>query len=140
MLGEALAAAEAAYLAYISEVDAILRLESPVEGIKDFTNTSYGDQRTGELSAFLSSQLRSTGSTLVDSISLAEYSQRGTPETISIYTCTDVSGTRLYNAAGEDVTPPDRDTRVPVMISLEAHSSGRVLVSGDQLWTGENFC
>ena len=105
---------------------------------RDFLRT-LGLVRIDELAAFVSSGLRSTGRTTFDTVSLAEYAESEQPPRISMYACVDVSGTRLINSAGVDVTPADRDSRVPVLLSFEG-GPGSVLVSGSQLWSGDNFC
>ncbi|MFC5788554.1 hypothetical protein ACFPPE_01660 [Agromyces tardus] len=136
---EALAAAVAAHEAYLAMNDAIISDGGGTERILAYTTPEYGAQRIDELAAFVSSGLRSTGRTTFDTVSLAEYAESEQPPRISMYACVDVSGTRLINSAGVDVTPADRDSRVPVLLSFEG-GPGSVLVSGSQLWSGDNFC
>lgn len=136
---EALAAAVAAYERHLAVTARILAGDIDVEQIRDATAPGYGDERVRELKSFIESGLRASGSTTVDTPSLIERNDTGGQAVISIYACQDVSATRLLNSAGQDVTPADRDERVPLVLEFRG-SSAAILVSGNQLWSGDNFC
>ncbi|GAA1058472.1 hypothetical protein GCM10017608_26130 [Agromyces luteolus] len=136
---EALAAAVAAYEAHLAATAGILSGEQPVDAIREVSSREYGEQRVSELTAFLDSGLRASGSIAIDSTSLVETYVEDDGTAVSIYACQDVSGTTLLNADGKDVTPPDRDERVPLVLQFR-ESSGALKVSGNELWSGDDFC
>ena len=136
---EALAAAVAAYEKYLRVSEEIARGTAVAERILSVSTEEYGVARVSELTAFTESGLRLEGSYAFDTTSLVERSGEDSIELVRMYACQDVSGTRLINAEGADVTPADRDTRVPLVVSVELDvDSG--LVAGSELWSGQNFC
>lgn len=136
---EALAAAVAAYEKYLRVSEEIAQGTAVAERILSVSAEDYGAARVSELTAFTESGLRLEGSYAFDTTSLVERSSADSSELVRMYACQDVSGTRLINAEGADVTPADRDTRVPLVISVELGvNSG--LIAGSELWSGQNFC
>lgn len=136
---EALAAAVAAYEQHLAITAQILAGDIEVERIREATAPGYGDERVRELESFIESGLRASGSTTIDTPSLIERHEAGGLAIVSIYACQDVSATRLLNSAGQDVTPGDREDRVPLVLEFRG-SSAAILVSGNQLWSGDDFC
>lgn len=136
---EALAAAVTAYERHLSVTREILAGTVQVDEIREVTAPNYSDERVGELKSFVESGLRASGSTKIDTPSLIERSESADEVVVSIYACQDVSATRLMNSSGEDITPVDRDVRVPLVLEFRGTSSA-ILLSGNQLWSGDDFC
>ncbi|WP_430647483.1 hypothetical protein [Agromyces sp. GXS1127] len=136
---EALEAAVAAYEAHLATTAAILADEVEVDAIRHVSSPEYGEQRVSELTAFLDSGLRASGDVVIDTTSLIERHSTEDEAVVSIYACQDVSGTVLSNSEGEDVTPSDRDDRVPLVLEFRG-ASNDLRLSGNELWSGDNFC
>lgn len=136
---EALAAAVAAYELHLSVTGEILAGTAQVEQVREVTAPNYRDERVDELTSFVDSGLRATGDTTIDTASLIERLDSVGETIVSIYACQDVSATRLLNSSGEDITPPDRDVRVPLVLEFRGETSA-ILLSGNQLWSGDDFC
>jgi hypothetical protein len=135
---EALAAAVAAYQAYLALSDSITAGGGVSAGrIREVTSEAFGEVSENDFSAFHDAGLRTTGSTTVDSARLVEVDE--SINEVSIYACQDVSDVRLFNSAGADVTPTDRDNRVPLVISTTVENS-KLVVDGNQVWSGDDFC
>ncbi|MRX44551.1 hypothetical protein [Agromyces kandeliae] len=136
---EALAAAVAAYEEHLQSTANILSGQLPAGVIRDSSSGPYGEQRASELEAFLGSGLRATGVTTIDSAALIETHVDAGETVVSIYACQDVSATVLLNSEGKNVTPASRDERVPLVLEFRGTSTN-IKVSGNELWSGENFC
>ncbi|WP_157427566.1 hypothetical protein [Agromyces salentinus] len=137
---EALAAAEKAYEAY-----EYLSLEIgqdgsfDVERILPLVTEKYAAEVIEGFEAFREAGLRTTGRNVIDSVSLVETNNQSGD--VSIYLCRDVSGTAVINSANEDVTPADRDLRMPMVAKLTFDpESEALLVDGSELWPGDDFC
>ena len=142
---EALAAAEEAYGEYLGVLDEIFydggakpdRLAT-VATDKLVQLQSDGFSRTAQKG------WHSVGSTAFDSAILQSYTSNpgeGDP-LISMYLCVDVSGLDVLDADGSSVVSPDRPARSPFQVTLEVRDSASpdLLVSGDEPWTGSDFC
>lgn len=135
---EALAAAVAAYEAYLAMSDSITADGGAnPERIHSVTSDAFGEKSEADFTAFHKAGLRSTGSTRVDSARLLEIDDSN--QTVSIYACQDVSDIRLFNSVGSDVTPAERDDRVPLVIDTTLDDSA-LTVDGNQVWSGDDFC
>jgi len=140
---EALAAAEAAYESYRAES---ARISS--EGGRDpervvpYVSDRYASIVVAEFVALEESGLHMEGSTAIDSLRLAEWSSQDHMASVSIYLCRDVSGARVVNSAGADVTPADRQDRIPLVAFLISSTTrpDSLVVDGVEQWSGDNFC
>lgn len=136
---EALAAAVAAYSAHLEMTAAILEGSVAPEQIAEVSWGSYGRQRVEELNAFLGAGLRTSGSGSIDNTSLLQRSESAGEAHVAIYACQDVSAVRLFNTSGADVTPSDRDDRVPLVLEFRGNAE-QLLVSRNEQWSGDDFC
>ncbi|WP_134450415.1 hypothetical protein [Cryobacterium luteum] len=143
---EALAAAKAAYANYAALSDDVMR-SAPAP--KDFTKVSasvseaYLPQVVQALDSFSTAGHIGKGASSFDSIALIRYSDSpyGLAE-VEVYMCSDVSGLRLLDASGADVTPAQRIDRVPLQVRFVSSvgSPSTLLVDKEDVWSGRDFC
>jgi hypothetical protein len=139
---EALAAAEAAY----EEFEAMsLQIASESgaypERVEALVTPDYAAELHPEFAKYAELGIRAAGDVSLDTFSLVEHSQSTEGTEVAIYVCRDVSGVRVLDSTGSDVTPADRDDRTPLVASLLAADSNRtLLVDGVELWSGDDFC
>ena len=57
-----------------------------------------------------------------------------------VYVCLDVSGARILDSAGEDVTPTDRADEVTLEVEFVAESEDQILVNRSELWANRLTC
>lgn len=137
---EALAAAVAAYEAYLDAEQQITQSDdTDTELIRAVTTSEYADELIEQYDAIRQSSLRLEGRGQLDSARLAEHSSDGSATFVSVYACSDVSGVRVIDESGSDVTPQRAD-RVPVLIEFEQKGDELLLVAGSDKWPGEDFC
>lgn len=139
---EALAAAVAAYERFEVVSGDIAADGGDNSGrIEEVATERYSPQLREEFDQYRVNGLRIEGSSTVDSFRLAEHSQSAGSAEVSIYLCRDVSGVRVLDSAGADVTPEGRDARTPLTVVLVSASvDGELLVDEIELWPGEDFC
>jgi hypothetical protein len=140
---EAAAAAELAYRNYIDVSDQIARDGGAnVERLKPFVTPSFYLQVVEEFSFFSKNGAQSSGSTGMDSFKIQSLQLVENRLGIVAYVCLDVTENLLINAAGADVTPIGRASRVPleILITVDPAKANLVLLSGSDVWTGINFC
>lgn len=58
---------------------------------------------------------------------------------IQIYACSDLSGARLIDGGGNDVTP-EREEQVPLMLTFSIERPDSVLLSKSDLWDRPGVC
>ena len=73
---------------------------------------------------------RFSGTANVDSWELQFFD----PPTLAAYACYDVSGVRVLDESGVDVTPADRASRATLQVTFEMRDLG-FLVAGSELWS-----
>jgi hypothetical protein len=140
---EALAAATEAYARYLA-VSGTITSETgqSSERIADFVSNDFLTESMDDFAWFSNSQVRSVGAVTFKQATLQSYTQTGGSVTVVLYLCQDVSGVRLFDVSGLDVTPADRADVLPLEVELE---SGRaaptvLVVSRANVWAGEPFC
>ncbi|WP_438853848.1 hypothetical protein [Agromyces sp. M3QZ16-3] len=134
---EALAAAVEAYEAYLAVSDSITSdLGVDSTRIREVATPEFADFSEDDFAAFRDAGLRTEGSSTVDSPKLATSSSNR----VTFYACQDVSAVRLFNGSDEDVTPADRETRVALVINAVASHGDALLIDGNEVWSGDNFC
>jgi hypothetical protein len=140
---EALAAAEAAYGAYLEASDAITAKngEDP-DTITPLVHPDYLEEVLEGLVDLRDNKLHSSGAIHFDSVTLQQYEDDlANPATISIYACADASDARLLNERDEDVTPIDRANRIPLEIYFETQDRlPKLLIKSSDFWSGADFC
>lgn len=133
---EALAAAQAAYSEYLSVSDQIARDGGAnPERLKPFVSADQYGMELNSFKAYSSEGLRSDGEMSFDTFHKA--GQSGSD--YSVYLCLDSSQSRVLNAGGEDVTPLERVNRWPMFVTFSEKSS-KLVVTGSETWSGQNFC
>ena len=140
---EALVAAEAAYRAY-SAASSVIAQDGGAgpDRINSTVTAEYAAKLHEEFQALRDSGLAMSGETQVDSVSIVESYIDHPRARVSIYLCRDVTGVRVLDSAGSDVTPPNRENRIPSQVFLVSTSEGSntLLVNGVDRWSGANFC
>lgn len=140
---EALAAAVQAYEKYrAASAEISMDGGKDADRITPFVTSAFGETEIEEYRALEEAGLRMIGTTSVDTISFASRSEANGGAAVSFYFCRDVSDARAVNADGEDVTPPDRDERVPLQAFLVSSDEAPALlvVDGVDQWAGDDFC
>lgn len=140
---EALAAAVAAYEAYAAASQQITDEggEGP-DRIDPFVTPSFAETVHAEFADFREAGNHYRGTITADTESLVEWYQSGNSASASIYLCRDVSRVRVFDPEDKDITPPDRQERVPtqVFVLSKTDSPTTLLVDGIEKWSGDNFC
>jgi hypothetical protein len=140
----ALAAAKKAFVGYVAASDAIGNDggKNP-ERIGVWVTPSRLKSEIIVFDSFAKTGNRLTGSSKLANFKLQQISQLSRGRVLlSAYVCDDVSGSRLLNAAGADVTPNTRQDVIPFQVTLKNASpnSTRLLVDGSGPWAGTDFC
>lgn len=132
---EALAAAEAAYAAYLAALDRAFSSHEP-GGLEAVASDNALSEAVESVNSFRDRMLFATGASSADSFSLVQTSSDGY---IEMYACLDVSRTDLLDSSGASVVPPNRPARFPMQVLLNWVGNSLV-VSEAEVWAGENFC
>lgn len=139
---EALAAAEAAYEAYSSMVNAIANDGNQgAERIRDVVTNAYAGQIEKMFNDLTQRGLTIDGNTQVDSFRLVESAEMDGRAEVTILLCSDVTGSRILDASGIDVTPanrPNRSALQAIVVSSDG-DSGRLIVDKEDPWSGD-YC
>ncbi|MGW9629121.1 hypothetical protein ACWGST_00285 [Agromyces sp. NPDC055520] len=140
---EALAAAVEAYEAYREVSDTILiQGGEEADRIDTVVTTEFAPKLHEEYAAIEDLGLSSSGPSSFDTTSLVEWRTVDGVAEVSIYLCRDVSGSRVIDANGTDVTPaqrPDRIASQAFMVSAPGEPA-LLIVSGVNAWSGDDFC
>lgn len=138
---EALAAATAAYSAYLAMSDQIAQ-----EGGRNperMRQVASGQALRAELDGFREFSLagaRSVGSTTARGHRLQRV-EAGAQAAILIYVCDDVSGVDVRDAAGRSLVAPNRPSVTPFEVRLvSASPNGDLVVDSKTVWEGTDFC
>ena len=136
---EALAAATAAYAAYLAMSDLIAADGGAnPERLEPFVTADWLQREVKVFTNLGSRGLSQTGSTLFTNATVQQYSQ----DSVAIYVCTDSTETRVRDSAGADLTPADRETQTSLEVTFEVISTAPVQLrlDGNEPWSGESFC
>lgn len=140
---QALAAAVAAYEAYLA-VDREIAADFgvPTDRIKSVATPEYAKTLIDQYEDVRAAGLVFEGETSVDTSKLIEWGQADGETYVRFYVCSDVSRVRVLDAGGADVTPADRDDRLPLIVTTTTSEvAGPILVlNGSEAWTGSDFC
>lgn len=140
---EALAAAVEAYEAY-TEMSAEIGANggTGAERIEKVVGPELASEFVAEFQLFREAGLTTSGASRVFGATLAERSEESGSASVSAYFCRDVTATRVINAQGEDVTPPDR----PAVSAVLAHFASRdedassLIVEDVETWDAASLC
>lgn len=141
---EALAAAEAVYSDYQSQLDEIAA--NGGEGLGELVDTATPeviDVQEPGFDMLTAESIVGTGEKLVASFevqSIDLFAKEGSP-VVSAYVCRDISQTDLIDANGRSVVEDDRVTLVALEVTFDFEPSlQRLIVSKDEVWSGPSFC
>lgn len=143
---EALAAAEAAYSAYTqgsNEFAASPKNRNGSDKFGELVSQRYLPEVTASLNSFAESGNVGRGAVSFDTVSLLSFSELSPGHVeVSLYLCADVSGLRVLDAKGVDVTAIDRSERTPTQVAFvsSVENASKLLVDREDTWTGRNFC
>ena len=132
---EALAAAQAAYANYLEVSDQIAR-EGGVnpERLKDVVTDDMYLNEKSTLDSYVEKNIVMQGKTLFDT----SHIQSVTDHAVTMYLCLDTSQAGLSNLEGSVIG--NTTNRWPLLVTMSADSSGKLLLSDSQTWSGTNFC
>jgi hypothetical protein len=142
---EALAAAEAAYKAYLKVSDEILKDggKNP-ERLLSVATQKILDE---ELPGFAEARKRKwhgTGGTTVSKITVESYSPTapGGFGVIAVYACVDVSEVGFVDSRGKSVVSPERPdvTAFEATFDYQSSNPAGLILAREDLWQGKSFC
>lgn len=140
---EALAAAEKAYAAYLRVSDEIA--QDGGRGADRFDSVVTKQWMSKEKAAALQlaqSGRHQVGSTLHSPLKLQQVDADASGVNVVAYSCLDLTGTRILNASGMDVTPSTRQLQLSVQVSFRSSATAPslLLVDSNEPWSGSSFC
>lgn len=134
---EALAAAEEAYAAYLAVSDAVSgdggKHPERLEGYMTAEELDRAVERFSDLAA---SGRHTQGSTVFRSSTLQHWDDME----VAMYLCLDVSGVRVLDAQGTDVTPIDRPDHIPLEVTFRVEAPTALLLESSDVWEGAEIC
>jgi hypothetical protein len=136
---EALAAAEEAYAAYRRMSDQIsAEGGADPERIAPFvTELRLTDELRG-FTTLREAGLRIEGEASFEVLTVQRYEELGGDAEVAFYACSDLSGSRVIDENGDDVTPPDRQDRLMLEVVLRTLEGELPLrLESDNVWPGE---
>ena len=141
---EALAAATEAYAAFQSAVDAEFMREGKSELDELAIDPALTEARA-DIEAFHSEGKTQTGSVVVRAAKLESRSpgSAGLPpdSSIRVYVCLDVSAVNVLDRSGQSTVKADRPVAYPFVVTAAwSQAQNALVVEGDEVWEGENFC
>lgn len=141
---DALAAAEAAYAAYVAVSDRVAQAGG--DGSQDFASVVTPDWLEHEVDSAATlkkSGLHQVGESEVLSFALQQLDQsQVSSASVTTYVCIGLHDVRYLDAAGSDKTPASRPDAVPLEVSFESQKGkpDSLLVAGNDPWAGDDFC
>ena len=138
---EALAAAEAAYANYLEVSDQIARDGGAnPERLKGLVSDALYSEQLSAYKELQSSGIHAGGSTAMDHFRIQNFSNLASGGTFTTYVCLDVSSNPVLDSQGSDVTPNNRQSRIPLSIGFVGEGSKSLIINSSEVWTGTNFC
>jgi len=140
---DALAAAEVAYGEYLKASDAITAKDgADPNTIGEYVHSEYLPEVLESFEDLRTDHLHSQGRLGFDGMTLQQYTDDlSNPATISVYVCVVATNARLLDEDDEDVTPVERDDRVPLEVTFQTEErQPSLLIRSSDLWTGADFC
>ena len=132
---EALAAAQAAYANYLEVSDQIARDGGAnPERLKDVVTADMYLSEKSTMDSYVEKNIFMQGNTLFDT----SHIQSVTDHAVTMYLCLDTSQAGLSNLEGPVIG--NTSDRWPLLVTMSADSSGTLLLSDSQTWSGTNFC
>ncbi|MCU1530188.1 MAG: hypothetical protein JWP75_3951, partial [Frondihabitans sp.] len=137
---EALAAATAAYAAYVRVSDQILMDGgADPDRIKQVAGPVVAKEETRGYKKFVELHFRTIGATTFDSAKLQSFSPTSTngKSVVTSYLCVDASKVDVLNEQNDSVVSPERPDRVGFEVHFDTKSSDSrtLIVSSKEVWT-----
>ena len=139
----ALKAAEKAFARYLAASDEVAQKGGVDLGpIKSWVTPAQLVRETSEYAYYTDHKIHSSGSSTITNTVLEAYTSSGRAARVSAYFCVDVSGVRILDTTGADVTSADRPSKTPLEVTLQsaATHSKRLLVDSSSQWSGSGVC
>ena len=141
---DALAAATAAYAAYVAASDTITSSGgNEPERIAPFVSKEQLPKELKGFEIFSTNGYSTAGKSKFDKVSLQRYSDGSSdPLEVVIYVCSDASGVRLLDQTGADITPSSRVDRRAFEVAFR-HESGKneqLVLTRSEPWTDSDVC
>src|SRR5690606_16416469 len=99
-------------------------------------------EQVGQFEPYSDRSLRVSGESSFDEMTLQQLTE--TPPSgaeIGVYLCLDVSGVKVIDESGSDVTPSNRINRIPLEVGFEiTNKNPNLLMNRSETWHGTNFC
>ena len=139
---EALAAATAAYEEYLAVSNAVTGdPQSSIAQLESKTTPTYFESVSDSVSQLREQGLKSSGTTEIAKVALQQHSESESEVLVVLYLCLDVSGTRLIDSGGNDVTPVDRRDLVPLEVTFVSEVSvPNLLLDESEVWPEGAIC
>lgn len=139
---EALEAATAAYEEYLA-VSYRIASQPPfsLESLKPLTTDEYFAREAEFFESLESASWQVVGSPLVTSATLQQwYLDPDLGAVVAVYLCLDVSGARVLDTEGADVTPPERPNQTGLEVEFVEGPMGALLLNRSEAWSGDSVC
>lgn len=136
---DALAAATAAYAAYLAMSDQITAEGGAnPERIAPYVTSAQLSREVAAFSSFLTKKEATEGRTRFDSVALEDFRD----QQVSIYLCVDFTGIQLVGTNGIEGSSAPEPVRTPLEVSMVRSSSYSIplLIERSEVWSGRNYC
>lgn len=120
---EAFAAAEETYRAYVDALNAERSKVQPARGSRDYLTGAALKEDLGT-----DDILAERGWTIIGESHITGFTgEKSTSNSVGALVCVDASATRVLDATGQDVTPPDREVRTSLVVEFVPSESGLLI-------------
>lgn len=141
---EALAEVNATYTDYLATSDLITsEAGSDPNRIDPYVTSNYRDSEVEGYKIFSTRNVHTVGLSTFDSVRFQRFSTNlNAGDLITVYLCSDVTAVRLIDASGNDVTPADRQNRLPLEVdfAVTLTDSASLQINRSDVWSGQDFC
>ncbi|HEY8590068.1 MAG TPA: hypothetical protein VIL55_11010 [Naasia sp.] len=137
-ISEALEFALQTYLATIDTIGA--EGGERVDRVQDMVAPEVLEQHRRDAGILKSNGWRTEGTTSFDTLELQTASSGIGGIRVINYVCLDVSHVRVIDSSGSDVTPPERENRLPLEQTWVGSALEELVLESSQVWQGDNFC
>lgn len=141
---EALAAAYSAYATYVRVSNTLsASLDADVSLLEEVALKSHIAEIAESIETLRSQGLRTQGAAEIRSFSLQQHFEAANGDiSVLTYVCLDVSGLRVIDADGDDVTPQDRQDLVGLEVVFWGLNDplSKLKVASSKSWTGSDLC
>ncbi|GAA1738222.1 hypothetical protein [Microcella frigidaquae] len=139
---EALAAATEAYEEYLAVSNAVLaKPPRDLSVLKSVATTDFVENERPIAERLNANGWTIEGRSLLVGVELQQWFQEPNGSVaVTIYACLDVTGTRIVDEDGVDVTPADRSPAATLEVELTGATEEELLVSRSELWANSITC